>query len=57
MERTDRRVAPRFEVLGGLWGSVEMLEPMRSAILELQVGETSPPIESKGLIHLFKRIP
>ncbi len=29
MERTDRRVAPRFEVLGGLWGSVEMLEPMR----------------------------
>lgn len=29
MERSDRRVATRFEVLGGLWGSVEMLEPMR----------------------------
>lgn len=29
MERTDRREATRFEVLGGLWGSVEMLEPMR----------------------------
>jgi tetratricopeptide (TPR) repeat protein len=35
----------------------EMMEPMRSAIQKLQPGETSPPIESKGLIHLFKRIP
>lgn len=35
----------------------EMVEPLRSAILELEIGETSPPIESKGLIHLFKRIP
>jgi parvulin-like peptidyl-prolyl isomerase len=34
-----------------------MLEPMRSAILKLKEGEISPPIESKGLIHLFKRIP
>lgn len=35
----------------------EMVEPLRSAILALRPGETSPPIESKGLIHLFKRIP
>lgn len=35
----------------------EMIEPLRGAILKLRVGETSPPIESKGLIHLFKRIP
>ena len=35
----------------------EMVEPLRSAILVLRPGETSPPIESKGLIHLFKRIP
>lgn len=35
----------------------EMVEPLRSAILKLRTGETSPPIESMGLIHLFKRIP
>jgi len=35
----------------------EMVEPLRGAILSLQEGEISPPIESKGLIHLFKRIP
>lgn len=35
----------------------EMVEPLRGAILKLRAGETSPPIESKGLIHLFKRIP
>jgi tetratricopeptide (TPR) repeat protein len=35
----------------------EMVEPLRGAILKLRTGETSPPIESKGLIHLFKRIP
>lgn len=35
----------------------EMVEPLRGAILPLKTGETSPPIESKGLIHLFKRIP
>lgn len=35
----------------------EMVEPLRGAILALRTGETSPPIESKGLIHLFKRIP
>lgn len=35
----------------------EMVEPLRTAILRLQPGETSPPIESKGLIHLFKRLP
>lgn len=35
----------------------EMVEPLRSAILKLRAGETSPPIESKGLIHLFKRLP
>ncbi len=35
----------------------EMVEPLRSAILKLRTGETSPPIESMGLIHLFKRVP
>ena len=35
----------------------EMVEPLRSAILKLKTSETSPPIESMGLIHLFKRIP
>lgn len=35
----------------------DMVEPLRTAILRLQPGETSPPIESKGLIHLFKRLP
>lgn len=35
----------------------EMVEPLRSVIAPLRVGEVSPPIESKGLIHLFKRIP
>ncbi|MBM4131729.1 tetratricopeptide repeat protein [bacterium] len=35
----------------------EMVEPIRGALLALRTGETSPPIESKGLIHLFKRIP
>jgi len=35
----------------------EMVEPLRGAIIRLQEGEISPPIESKGLIHLFKRIP
>jgi len=34
-----------------------MVEPLRGAIISLQEGEISPPIESKGLIHLFKRIP
>ncbi len=35
----------------------DMVEPLRTAIVRLQPGETSPPIESKGLIHLFKRLP
>lgn len=35
----------------------EMVEPLRGAIVKLRTGETSPPIESKGLIHLFKRLP
>jgi tetratricopeptide (TPR) repeat protein len=35
----------------------EMVEPLRSAIVKLKASETSPPIESMGLIHLFKRVP
>lgn len=35
----------------------EMVEPLRSAIMKLKASETSPPIESMGLFHLFKRIP
>lgn len=34
----------------------EMVEPLRGAIAPLQIGEVSPPIETKGLIHLFKRV-
>ena len=35
----------------------DMVEPMRSAIAGLGVDEISPPVESEGLIHIFKRIP
>ena len=35
----------------------DMVEPLRSAIEALSVNEISPPIESRGLYHLFKRIP
>jgi tetratricopeptide (TPR) repeat protein len=35
----------------------DMVEPMRSAIMELAVDETSPSIEAGGLYHIFKRIP
>ncbi len=35
----------------------DMVEPMRSAILGLELNESSPPVESGGLYHLFKRIP
>jgi len=35
----------------------EMVEPLRSEILALGEHEISPPIESRGLYHLFKRIP
>lgn len=35
----------------------DMVEPLRSAIEVLGENEISPPIESRGLYHLFKRIP
>jgi tetratricopeptide (TPR) repeat protein len=35
----------------------DMVEPLRSAIEALGENEISPPIESRGLYHLFKRIP
>lgn len=35
----------------------DMVEPMRGAIENLGVNEISPPVESGGLIHIFKRIP
>ena len=35
----------------------DMVEPMKSAILALEVNETSPPVEAGGLFHIFKRIP
>ena len=34
----------------------EMAEPMRSAVLGLEPDEISPPVEARGLHHLFKRI-
>jgi tetratricopeptide (TPR) repeat protein len=36
---------------------VDMVEPMKSAIVDLAVDETSPPVEAGGLYHIFKRIP
>jgi len=33
-----------------------MVEPLRAAIGALAENETSPPIESRGLYHIFKRI-
>lgn len=35
----------------------EMVDPMKGIILELAVNETSPPVETEGLYHIFKRIP
>jgi tetratricopeptide (TPR) repeat protein len=35
----------------------EMVEPMKSAIIALELNETSPPVEAGGLFHVFKRIP
>lgn len=35
----------------------DMVEPLRSAIEALEENEISPPVESRGLFHLFKRIP
>ncbi len=35
----------------------EMVDDMREAIAKLEIYEISPPIESRGLIHLFKRLP
>jgi len=35
----------------------DMVEPMKSAIVDLAVNETSPPVEAGGLYHVFKRIP
>jgi len=34
----------------------EMAEPIKSAVEGLKVDEISPPVEAKGLFHLFKRI-
>jgi tetratricopeptide (TPR) repeat protein len=36
---------------------LDMVEPMKSAIMALEVNETSPPVEAGGLFHIFKRIP
>ncbi len=35
----------------------DMVEPLRSAIEALAENKISPPVESRGLFHLFKRIP
>ncbi|MGD9547755.1 MAG: tetratricopeptide repeat protein [Candidatus Krumholzibacteriia bacterium] len=35
----------------------DMIEPLRSAISDLEINETSPPVEAGGLYHLFKRVP
>jgi tetratricopeptide (TPR) repeat protein len=34
----------------------DMIEPLRSAILNLEPSEVSPVVESRGLYHIFKRI-
>jgi len=34
----------------------DMVEPLRSAVRALEVGEVTPPLESRGLWHLFKRV-
>jgi parvulin-like peptidyl-prolyl isomerase len=33
-----------------------MVEPLRSAIAALQPQQISPPIESRGMVHFFKRL-
>ncbi len=35
----------------------QMKAPLRDAILKLGPNETSPPVQSGGLYHLFKRVP
>jgi len=35
----------------------EMVEPLRAGIEALAINEISPPVESKGLYHFFKRLP
>ena len=35
----------------------DMVESMKAVIQELAVNETSPPVETGGLYHIFKRIP
>ncbi len=39
-----------------LW-LADMVESMKAVIMELAVNETSPPVETGGLYHIFKRIP
>jgi tetratricopeptide (TPR) repeat protein len=34
----------------------DMIEPLRSVIQQLARNETSPPVESRGLYHVFKRV-
>ncbi len=34
----------------------DMVEPLRSTIAKLDIGATSPLVESKGLTHVFKRV-
>lgn len=41
----------------GWMAPADLVEPMRSAVMKLQVNEISPPVESGGLYHIFKRIP
>jgi tetratricopeptide (TPR) repeat protein len=35
----------------------DMVEPMKSVLVTLEINETSPPVEAGGLFHIFKRIP
>ena len=35
----------------------QMVELLRSGIIGLDINEISPPLEAKGVYHLFKRIP
>ena len=50
------RAAARGGDIGWI-NPTEMVEPMKSAILKLEMNEISPPIEAGGLYHIFKRIP
>jgi hypothetical protein len=57
MTFTDRRSAPRFEIVGKPWGSVETIEPLRVRNLtrEGMLVESATPL-AVGSVHEFQLI-